>query len=200
MAKKIVAVMGSYRHNKATETAVDEILRAAKDNGAEVEKINLMDCRIEFCNNCRHCTQEAGEKRGRCVHDDQMGEILDKLEAADGIVLACPTNFFTVTAVMKRFIERMVGYAYWPWGQNIPKPRTKAKSGKAVIVTSTACPAFIAKIGIRNPLFVLKQAAACLGCRIVKKLHFGMVANKADSTLSEGQKKKAYQAGVKLVS
>ena len=40
--------------------------------------------------------------------------LLNELERSDAIVLASPMNFWTVTAVMKRFIERLLGSA-WPW-------------------------------------------------------------------------------------
>ena len=31
------------------------------------------------------------------------------------------TNFFNVTAVTRRFIERLICYACWPWGKKDPQ-------------------------------------------------------------------------------
>ncbi|MGE5843789.1 MAG: flavodoxin family protein, partial [Syntrophaceae bacterium] len=120
MAKKIIALSGSYRRDGIIEHAVDAILRAAAEKGAETEKVRLIESRIEFCRNCRKCTQQEGPQRGECVHRDDMEEILKKIEAADGLVLASPVNFFGVTAVTQRFIERLVCYAFWPWGKPGP--------------------------------------------------------------------------------
>src|SRR5690606_17046222 len=98
-------------------------LAGAREAGAEVAKIDLNDRPIEFCRNCRTCTQQEGLRRGECPIEDDMGRILDELERSDAIVLASPTNFGTVTALMKRFIERLVCYAYWPWGAPAPRGR-----------------------------------------------------------------------------
>ena len=57
-------------------------------------------------------------RRGKCVHNDDMDEILRAVDAADAVVLAAPTNFFNVNALTRRFIERLVPYAYWPWKAN----------------------------------------------------------------------------------
>lgn len=60
---------------------MDAILDGAKDAGAEVEKIQLLDRYIEFCTNCRNCTQNSGDKRGQCVLNDDMNDILLKIAA-----------------------------------------------------------------------------------------------------------------------
>jgi multimeric flavodoxin WrbA len=44
-----------------------------------------------------------------------MHELIAMIEAADGYILASPTNFSSVSAVFKRFMERLVVYAYWPF-------------------------------------------------------------------------------------
>ncbi|MGO9612072.1 MAG: flavodoxin family protein [Dissulfurispiraceae bacterium] len=56
-----------------------------------------------------------------------MGAIIEAIEASDAIVLGSPMNFGTVTAVMKKFIDRLVCFAYWPWGVNAPKIRVDEK-------------------------------------------------------------------------
>ena len=103
-------------------------------------KIYLIDKHIEFCTNCRTCTQQEGSQRGQCPIDDDMQGILQQIERSDAIVLASPMNFWTVTAVMKRFIERLVCFAYWPWGRHAPKIRKRRKTKRAVVVISSAAP------------------------------------------------------------
>jgi hypothetical protein len=199
MGKKILGIVGSYRKERVIDTAVSEILRGAESRGAETEKIYLIDKRIEFCTNCRTCTQQkdAG-RRGRCVHDDEMDEILAKVDEAEGIVLGSPANFFNATAVTRRFIERLLPYAYWPWGGKMPRPRSKEATKRAVVVTSSACPAFLARILVRGPLSALKTAAKCVGAKVDRSLYFGPVALKEDSTLDADSLRKAYAAGEKL--
>jgi multimeric flavodoxin WrbA len=146
---KLTAILGTYRKGGVIDSAVDEILASAREAGAETEKIYLIDKHIEFCTNCRACTQQAGEKRGQCPMADDMGPILDEIERSDAVILASPMNFWTVTAVMKRFIERLVCFAYWPWGAHGPKIRNKRKPKRAVVVVSSAAPAILARLMTR---------------------------------------------------
>ena len=129
----ILAVMGSYRKGRTIDSAVSAILEGAKAKGAETKKIHLLDEHIEFCTNCRRCMQEKVEAgRSKCIHEDDMDDILTQIDNADAIVLESPINLGTVTAIMKRFIERLGPYFYWPWGEavapvhRIVKPDKKA--------------------------------------------------------------------------
>jgi putative NADPH-quinone reductase len=200
MAKKIVAIVGTYRKGRTIDTAVDEILKSAQSLGAQTEKIFLLDKHIEFCTNCRSCVQKAGAKRGDCVIDDDMKNILDQIDSADAVVLAAPVNWFNVTAVMKKFIERLMPYGYWPWGKGIPKYRIKKLTKKAVLITASAAPAFIGRLFFPGTLSILKSAAKCVGARVIKKIYIGTAAVTEDQPLSEKYKKQLFNAGQLLVS
>ena len=86
-------------------------MRTASEAGAETEGVHLRDYTIEFCRNCRQCTQTPGDAPGYCVHQDGMRDLIARIEATDALILASPTNFALVTAVFKRFMERLVVYA-----------------------------------------------------------------------------------------
>ena len=76
--------------------------------------------------------QEPGDKRGKCVQDDDMEEILQQIDTADGYILGSPVNFGTVTAVMKQFMERLAVYGYWPWGKIAPPKFRNTKLNKMI--------------------------------------------------------------------
>lgn len=194
---KVTAIVGSYRKGGMIDQAVDEMLQAAREEGAEVFKVYLSDIRVEFCTNCRLCAQESGGARGLCPIADEMGAVLDRLEASDSIILASPTNFATVTALMKRFIERLVCYAYWPWGAHAPKPRKREQSRRAVLVASSAAPAFLARLGT-SLIKLLRQAAGLLGARTVGVLFIGLAAREERQSPSDRIRKKARVLGKKL--
>lgn len=198
---KIVAVMGSYRRGGIIEQSVDAMLEAARAAGAETEKVVLAGESIEFCTNCRKCTaaELPGMRRADCIFDDRMHDICEAIDGADGIILAAPVNFFTVNALTKRFIERLLVYVYWPWESLLPKPRVKRPDKKAVIMTSSACPAFLGRWVMPNALGVMKEAAKLVGAKVAGKLYFGMVCKEEHQRLSPGQLKKAQQAGRLLV-
>ena len=194
---RITAVVGSYRKGGVTDAIVYELLAAARENGGEVRKVNLIDEKIDFCTNCRCCTQVAGSLRGACPIEDSMGSILDKLEASDGFVLASPTNFGTVTALMKRFIERLICYGYWPWGRAIPENRIQQPAKRAVVVTSCAAPAWMGR-HMMSSIKVLKQAARVLGAANIDVLVVGKAAGSAEPELSGAVRKRAGKLGRKL--
>jgi multimeric flavodoxin WrbA len=60
----ITAIVGSYRKGGTVDTVIDAILSAAREAGAETSKVYLIDKHIEFCTNCRACTQPEGPYRG----------------------------------------------------------------------------------------------------------------------------------------
>jgi putative NADPH-quinone reductase len=196
---RITAIVGSYRKDGVIDQAVDEMLAAARAAGAETTKIYLADTRIEFCTNCRLCAQQDGAARGFCPIADQMGEVLDQVEASDAIILASPTNFATVTALMKRFIERLVCYAYWPWGMATPKTRNRQLPRRAVLVASSAAPALLARLGT-SIVKLLRQAASLLGAKTVGVLFIGLAAGKDRQDPGERIRKKARLLGKKLAS
>ena len=201
MTVKVVGIMGSYRKGKIIDSALSAVLAGAEAQGAQTNQIDLLDKHIEFCNNCRGCaqTQEA-VRRGPCVHDDDMEAILAEIDNAHAVVMGSPINFGTVTALMKRFIERLTPYAYWPWGQAVaPKYRISKADKKAVTITSSACPALLGRILMPNALSIQKKAARTMGARVVKSLYFGPVAGKQDAPLSEKALQKARKTGEDLV-
>jgi multimeric flavodoxin WrbA len=196
---KITAIVGTYRKGGMIDTAVDEILASAREEGAEVTKISLIDRQIEFCTNCRECAQQDGSLRGKCRFDDAMGAILDEIAASDAIVLASPMNFGTVTAVMKRFIERLACLAYWPWGSPAPKMRNTVKAKRAVLVASSAAPALVAR-PLTRMVGLLKSAAAVLGAKTVGVLFIGLAAQQLQPKMGERARRKARLLGKKLAS
>jgi multimeric flavodoxin WrbA len=201
MSQQVVAIVGTYRKNGITEQIVDSVLKGARDKGADTEKIFLLEKHLEFCTNCRSCcSAPRTEKRGKCVLKDDLDSILEKIDSADGLVLASPINFYTVTAVMKRFVERLIVYSYWPWEkEHAPKDRVKQLTKKAVVITSSACPAIIGKFLMPNAAQILKISAKVVGAKVVKSVYFGMVAQKENQRLSEKQIKVAEAAGALLV-
>ena len=128
-----------------------------------------------------------------------MNSILDELESADAIVLGSPMNFGTVTAVMKKFIERLVCFAYWPWGMNAPKIRNDRKNKYAVVVSSSAVPSLAVRLSSKI-VKLLKDAGGLLGVRTIGVLLVGLSAKNKQQAIGERTKSKARRLGKKLAS
>ncbi len=195
---KVVAIVGSYRRGGITDQAVDAVLDGARENGARTEKIYLIEQHIEFCKNCRMCTQVKGPERGKCVHQDDLEFVLQEVEDATAVVLGSPVNYYNVTAVFRRFMERLLGYTYWPWGKNLgPVMRKKVRAKKAVLVASAAVPGPFIPLTTGAPR-ALRVAAKMVGARPVGKLWIGLVGTEPEETLRPRVHAKAVRLGRKL--
>lgn len=200
MRSKVVAIMGSYRRHGITEQVVDAMFETLEREGVETQKIVLTEKQIGFCKNCRTCTEASPElRRGTCVIQDDMEEILSAIDAADGVVLAAPVNFGGVTAIMMRFIERLLVYMYWPWVKPFPVNRVKGSKKKAVLVTSSAAPVIINRLLMSFPLKVMRQAVSVMGARVQKTMYLGLVSRNAAQKLSNRQLRQAQAAARTLV-
>ena len=196
---KILAVNGSYRDDGITDQAVKAAVQAVQALGAEVDVILLREHPIEFCLNCRECTQRPGNSPGECVHHDGMQELIDKIEQADGYIIASPTNFGSVTAVFKRFMERLVVYAYWPWSKSSPTFRkANGPKKKAVLISSCAAPGILGRwlFGTHTQL---ETTAQTIGADTVGTLFAGLIAKEPHPQISQRVKAKANALAARLV-
>ena len=103
MTKKILILSASPRKSGNSDTLCDEFLKGAQEAGHEVEKIFLKDKKINVCLGCGLCTNN---DYSGCSQKDDMEEILDKMIAADVIVMATPVYFYTINAQLKTLIDR----------------------------------------------------------------------------------------------
>lgn len=197
---RILSINGSYRDDGITDQAVAIVVQAAEAAGAEVEVIRLREYPIEFCLNCRECTQQPGPAPGRCVQHDGMQALVDKIEVADAFILASPTNFGSATALFKRFMERLIVYAYWPWAMNGPQLRKAGEARKkAVLISSCAAPAILGRwaYGTRKQL---QMTAKTIGAEPVGTLSIGMIAKQPHPVLPVRAMKRALALGRKLAA
>ncbi|ABM02343.1 NADPH-dependent FMN reductase [Psychromonas ingrahamii 37] len=196
---KILAINGSYRDDGITDQAVAALVKAVESAGAEVEVILLREYPIEFCRNCRECTQQPGESPGNCVQHDGMEELIKKIEQADGYILAAPTNFGSVTAIFKRFMERLIVYAYWPWDKNSPEFRkTNAQKKKAILVSSCAAPGILGRL-IYGTHKQLKMTAQTIGAKTVGTVFVGLIAKDSQQKLANNIHRKVQKLSAKLL-
>jgi NAD(P)H-dependent FMN reductase len=131
------------------------------------------------------------------VQQDDFDSILQEIDSADALVLGSPVNFFNVTAIFRRFLERLAGYAYWPWGQRGPTTRNKRLDRKAALVASSAMPGFLIPLFTGAPR-ALRTTANILGARPIGKLWIGLSALQPHQSLSSATLAQARRIGLKL--
>lgn len=102
---KVIALNGSPRLIGNTSTAVNIVLDELEKEGIEVEHIQVYESTFIPCNDCGSCDIRGD---GRCINEnDPMNDIMDAMLEADGIILASPTYFGSVTGQMKMLLERI---------------------------------------------------------------------------------------------
>ena len=174
--RKVLAINGSYRDGGVTDKAVASVIENLEALGAEIEHVKLREFPIGFCRNCRQCMQQPGDAPGKCALNDGMAELITKIEAADAYVLAAPTNFSSVTALFKRFAERLAVYGYWPWGKAAPVFRkSKMPKKPAIIISSCAAPGLMGRLTY-NTNKSLKIAADTMGAKVVGSIVTGLIS------------------------
>lgn len=192
---KVVAIVGSYRRGGTTDATVEAILAGAREKGAETQTTYLTEHPIQFCTNCRKCVEVPGETRRMCVQEDGLVAMLQQIETADSVVLGSSVNFGNATAIFRRFLERLLGIACWPWGQNAPTGRSKRMTRKAVLVATSAMPGFLIPIATGK---ALNMAATRLGAKTVGSLWIGLAGAEPHHELSARIREKARHLGWKL--
>jgi len=102
MSKKVLVLSGSPRKGGNSDILCDQFMLGAEEAGNQAEKIFLRDKEINYCVACDTCKRNGDI----CNQDDDMAEVLDKMIAADVIVMATPVYFYTMNAQMKTLIDR----------------------------------------------------------------------------------------------
>ena len=102
MARKVLIISSSPRRGGNSDLLCDRFMEGAREAGLEVEKVFLKDLKINYCTGCNRCYN--GEHP--CPQRDDAAGVLEKMVAADVIVMATPVYFYTVCGQMKTLIDR----------------------------------------------------------------------------------------------
>lgn len=101
---KVVAFSGSARKDGNTAILVRQVFAELEKAGIETELVQLAGERLRGCIACYQCWQT---KDGSCaVKDDCINDCIQRMRAADGIILASPTYFADITTEIKALIDR----------------------------------------------------------------------------------------------
>jgi len=101
---KVVAFNGSARKNGNTAIMIDAVFQELAKEGMETEMVQLAG---EHPHGCIACYQCFKNKNSRCIVDiDCINSCIEKMLAADAIILASPTYFADVSTEMKALIDR----------------------------------------------------------------------------------------------
>lgn len=99
---RILAVYGNPKEGGFVHGCVDVIAGHLESRGVEIDRLKLLEADIADCTGCFACL-----RTGACVIDDDMNAIYDRIRAADGLVCGGSVRNGYMTALFKRFYERI---------------------------------------------------------------------------------------------
>ncbi len=104
---RILLLLGSRNSKGQTARAVEALLLSAESKGAECEKIFLPNLKIERCRQCDENGWGICRTEGKCVIEDDLHKLIEKIKGADLIVFATPVYFGDLSESMRAFLDRL---------------------------------------------------------------------------------------------
>ena len=179
---KVLIFMGSPRARGNSTILAEQAAEGARKAGAEVEMFRLAKMNIGPCLACEGCRKKGADG---CVQKDDMKPLYAKLRAADALIIAGPVYWFSISAQVKLFLDRL--YAF---GAEKYRPLKGKRIG--IILTYGDTDPFTS--GAVNALRSFQDAAAYVGAKI-EGLVYGSGDKAGDVTANSELLKDAAELG-----
>ena len=150
----LLAIVGSPRKGKSTDTLVDKAIEGAKSRHPNciVKKIYLADQDIQYCRDCLACQRSKTEDPiAKCAIRDDMDMINEEILKADSLIIGTPVHMAYATALMMTFLERIC----WTFAKpeksylivkGCPAPRSDKKRKAVIIAVSGMIPSIYKRL------------------------------------------------------
>ena len=99
---KVLLINGSPRPEGNTTLAFREMEAIFAQEGIETETIQVGAKVIRGCIGCQSCW-----KNGKCVFDDEVNEISEKLAQCDGMVIGSPVYYASANSTLTALLDRL---------------------------------------------------------------------------------------------
>ena len=99
---KVLLINGSPRPDQCTFTALSEVAKALREEGAETEIYQIGTAPVAGCIDCGTCA-----KTGKCVFSDGVNDIAARLKEFDGIVVGAPVYYAGPCGQICCFLDRL---------------------------------------------------------------------------------------------
>ena len=99
---KVLMLNGSPRANGNTALALREIASVLEKEGVETEIVQVGHLAVRGCVACLSC-----RKTGKCVVDDIVNELAEKLKEDDGMVVASPVYYAAANSTLTAVLDRL---------------------------------------------------------------------------------------------
>jgi len=103
---KTIILNGSPRKNWNTALMLKEAQKGAESVGAETEYIDLFDLTYTGCRSCLACKRKDAE-HCKCFWKDDLSPIIERIFAADALIIGSPIYLGDITSQVHGLIERL---------------------------------------------------------------------------------------------
>ena len=90
---KIILICGSRNPNGQTAQATVAVLKGLAKVGASVEQVFIPTLKVERCRQCDDNGWGLCRKEGRCIIDDDLSGLVEKMRQADAMVFVTPVYY-----------------------------------------------------------------------------------------------------------
>ncbi len=132
---KVVAFNGSPHKEGNTYHAIRMVTEELENKDIETEIIQVGNKEIRGCLACNKCVKNQDEK---CIIDDEVNAWIQKMKAADGIIIGSPVHYAAIAGTMKSFLDR----AFYVTGVNGMMLRHKVGAPVVAVRRSGGMPTF----------------------------------------------------------
>ena len=127
---KVLLLNGSPNEAGCTYTALSEVAGVLEQQGIVSEIMQIGKTPVHGCTACGACY----DGRGRCVFDDDIVNLfLEKMEAADGLVIGSPVYFAAPNGALLALLDR----AFYAGSHFAYKPAAAVTSARRAGTTAT---------------------------------------------------------------
>ena len=99
---KVLLLNGSPHENGNTALALREMMHVFAENGIETELVQVGNQAVRGCAACGYCFTH-----NKCVFNDIVNELAEKLEACDGLVLGSPVYYAAANSTLTAVLDRL---------------------------------------------------------------------------------------------
>ena len=99
---KVLLINGSPNEHGCTYTALSETAETLQKHGIDTEILYLGKKPVAGCIACGKCRET-----GKCVFDDKVNEVIDKLDSIDAIVVGSPVYYAGPSGQLTAFLDRL---------------------------------------------------------------------------------------------
>jgi len=104
---KLLTISGSRNPQGQTARAAASLAEGARSAGCDTETIFLPSLNIERCRQCNDQGWGLCSREGRCVIEDDLAEVAQKIRNADVVAFANPVYFGDLSESMRAFLDRL---------------------------------------------------------------------------------------------